>query len=172
MTGALLPIVLAGQDSTSMSVSRGLSFGRTAVALITSVIGWLDRVPIALPVIVLRVGVALVFWRSGLTKLPFGNDMTILLFEEEYRVPILPPALAASLATAIELITPWMLVAGIGTRIGAAILLAETLVIQIFVYPHNYPEHLLWAGPLLYLLFRGPGAWSIDHPIRRRLIAS
>lgn len=155
-----------------MSVSRGPSAGRKAVAPIMSVIGALERVPVALPALVLRLGIALVFWRSGVTKLPFGNDTTILLFEEEYRVPILSPALAAYLATAIEIVVPWMLIVGIGTRIGAAILLAETLVIQIFVYPQSYPDHLLWAGPILYLLLRGPGTWSIDYQARRRFIGT
>jgi len=42
-------------------------------------------------------------------------------------------------------------------------------VIQLFVYPENYPDHLLWAGPLLYLILRGPGAISIDHLIRRHM---
>jgi putative oxidoreductase len=98
--------------------------------------------------------------------------MTVLLFEEEYRVPILPPALAAYITTVIELVVPWMLILGLGARLGAAIFLAETLVIQIFVYPQSYPSHLLWAGPLLYVLLRGPGAWSIDHQIRRRFHGS
>jgi putative oxidoreductase len=84
-------------------------------------------------------------------------------------VPLLPPALAADLATSIELAVPWLLVVGLGTRLGATILLAQTLVIQIFVYPENYPDHLLWLGPLLYLLLRGPGAWSIDAAIRSRI---
>jgi putative oxidoreductase len=138
--------------------------------LIASTIDLLERVPLALPALVLRFGVALVFWRSGLTKLPLGNDMTTLLFEGEYRVPILPAAFAAYLTTLIELAVPWMLILGIGARIGAAVLLVETLVIEIFVYPQNYPEHLLWAGPLLYLLLRGPGAWSIDYYLRRQLV--
>jgi len=85
-------------------------------------------------------------------------------------VPILPAAFAAYLTTLIELVVPWMLILGIGTRIGAAVLLVETLIIQIFVYPQNYPDHLLWAGPLLYLLLRGPGAWSIDYHLRRQLV--
>lgn len=126
----------------------------------------------ALPALVLRVGVALVFWRSGLTKLPLGNDMTVFLFEEEYRVPILPPEIAAYFTTLIELVVPWMLIVGIGARIGAAVLLAETLVIEIFVYPQSYVDHLLWAGPLLYLVLRGPGAWSIDHLLRRQIVPS
>jgi putative oxidoreductase len=132
-------------------------------------IGALERVPAALPVLLLRCGVALVFWRSGLTKLPLGNDMTVFLFEEEYRVPVVPAALAAYLVTVAELVAPWMLIAGLGARVSAAILLAETLVIQIFVYPQQYSHHLLWAGPLLYVLLRGPGRWSADHLIRRHL---
>jgi len=151
-----------------MSVSSDQSVSRGAMKLIASAINWLERVPIALPALVLRFGVALVFWRSGLTKLPLGNDMTTLLFEEEYRVPILPAAFAAYLTTLIELAVPWMLIVGIGARIGAAVLLVETLVIQIFVYPMNYPDHLLWVGPLLYLLLRGPGKWSVDALVRDR----
>src|SRR5262245_53745385 len=125
-----------------------------------------EQVPAALPALVLRLGVALVFWRSGLTKLPFGNISTLALFQEEYRVPLWPPEFATYLATSIERVVPWLLLIGLGARLGAAILLAQTLVIHIFVYPENYPEHLLWAGPLLYLLLRGPGNWSIDRLIR------
>ena len=131
-----------------------------------SIIALLERVPISLPALVLRLGVALVFWRSGLTKLPLGNPTVITLFREEYRVPLLPPELVAHLATAVELSCPTLLVLGFLTRPAAAVLLAQTLVIQCFVYPMNYPDHLLWAGPLLYLLLRGPGRWSFDARIR------
>jgi putative oxidoreductase len=145
-----------------------LPIGKALVAGGRDVLGALERVPPALPVFVLRCGVALVFWRSGLTKLPLGNDMTVFLFESEYQVPLLPAALAAYLTTLIELIAPWMLVLGLGTRLAAVILLAETLVIQVFVYPQHYPEHLLWAGPLLHVMLRGPDRWSLDYPIRRQ----
>lgn len=141
--------------------------GRMLAAGGRNLLGALERVPVALPVFVLRCGVALVFWRSGLTKLPLGNDMTVFLFESEYRVPLLPAALAAYLTTLIEIVAPWMLVLGLGTRLAAAMLQAETLVIQFFVYPQHYPEHLLWVGPLLYVMLRGPGQWSVDYFVRR-----
>jgi putative oxidoreductase len=44
------------------------------------------------------------------------------------------------------------------------------VVIQLFVYPQSYSDHLLWAGPLLYLVLRGPGVLSLDHLVRRRLL--
>jgi putative oxidoreductase len=141
------------------------------VTVARSIIDGLERIPVALPALVLRLGVALAFWRSGLTKLPFGNDTVIALFREEYRVPVLPPEIAAYLATSLELSCPILLMLGLLTRPAAAALLAQTLVIQIFVYPGNYPDHLLWAGPLLYLLLRGPGGWSIDAFVRDRIFA-
>jgi putative oxidoreductase len=134
-----------------------------------AVIAHLERVPMALPEIVFRVAPALVFWRSAQTKLA-NWDLTVALFQDEYKVPVLPPELAAYLAVAVELAGPILLVLGLAARVGAAAMLGMTLVIQIFVYPQSYPDHLLWAGPLLYLLLRGPGVVSIDHLIRRRFI--
>lgn len=126
----------------------------------------LERVPIALPVLVMRVGIALVFWRSGQSKLPLGNESTIGLFRDIYQVPLLPPELAAYLATMVEIAGPVLLLLGLLTRPAAAVLLLQTIVIQLFVFPENYPDHLLWAGPLLYLLLRGPGKWSVDALVR------
>ena len=133
-----------------------------------AVIARLDAVPLAVPEVVLRLGVALAFWRSGNVKIA-SWDSTLQLFANEYRVPLLPPEIAAWLATAVELTTPILLLLGLATRLGAAAMLGMTLVIQLFVYPENYPDHLLWAGPLLYLILRGPGAFSIDHLIRRHM---
>lgn len=152
-----------------MNASSGPPAPTGLLAAYRAVFLWLDRVPVALPVLVMRIGVALVFWRSGQAKLPFGNDTVITLFREEYRVPLLPPELAAYLATFLELSCPVLLVLGFVTRPAAAVLLAQTLIIQLFVYPMNYPDHLLWAGPLLYLLLRGPGKWSFDARIRDSL---
>ena len=127
-----------------------------------------ERVPAALPELVLRLGVSLVFFRSFRAKMADWNT-TILLFENEYNVPVLPPQVAAVMAAAIEIAGPVMLVLGLGTRLAAAAMLGMTLVIQVFVYPQSYPNHLLWAGPLLYLLLRGPGKWSLDAIIRDRI---
>ena len=127
----------------------------------------LERIPVALPQLLFRFGVGLVFWRSAQSKLA-SWDTTLLLFREEYKVPVLPPEFTAYLATVVELTAPILLTLGLATRLGAAALLGMTLVIQIFVYPQSYPDHLLWAGPLLYLVIRGPGVVSLDHLIRRR----
>jgi len=130
----------------------------------------LERVPVAVPQLFFRAGMGLVFWRSAQSKLA-SWDTTILLFQEEYKVPVLPPEIAAYLATTVELTTPILLLLGLATRLGAAAMLGMTLVIQFLVYPQNYPDHLLWAGPLLYLILRGPGSLSLDHLIRRRFLS-
>src|SRR5262249_413051 len=133
-------------------------------------IALLERVPIDLPQLFFRAGMGLVFWRSAQSKLA-SWDTTLLLFQDEYKVPLLPPEIAAYLATTVELTTPILLVLGLATRLGAAAMLGMTLAIQVFVYPQNYPGHLLGGGPLLYLILRGPGVLSLDHVIRRRFIA-
>lgn len=116
-----------------------------------------------------RWGVAAVFWRSGRTKVTgFAiNETTYDLFRDEYQVPLLPPELAAVLATVSEHLFPALLVIGLASRLSAAALLGMTLVIQVFVYPGSWPDHLLWASALVYVLTRGPGAVSLDHYVFR-----
>jgi putative oxidoreductase len=129
----------------------------------------LDGMPIWIAEIFLRLGPALVFWRSGQQKLA-SWDSTVLLFENEYNVPVLPPELAAYLAVGVEHVAPAMLVLGLGARLGAAAMLGMTIVIQFFVYPESFPDHALWAGPLLYIMLRGPGVLSVDHMARKRFM--
>jgi len=133
------------------------------------VLDGLGRFPLAVLEFGLRLGVAATFFKSGLVKLASWQQ-TVALFREEYRVPVLPPELAATLGTAAELICPVLIVAGIGARLGAAALLGMTFVIQTFVYPDNWAEHLTWASVFAYVLTRGPGALSIDHVIRNRFL--
>ncbi|WP_299437821.1 DoxX family protein [uncultured Rhodospira sp.] len=111
-----------------------------------------------------RLGIAGVFWRSGQTKVSGWEitNSTYFLFQDEYAVPVLPPELAAQIATAAEHLFPILLILGLFTRLSALGLLGMTAVIQVFVYPGNWPEHTLWATALLLLLLRGPGPVSLD----------
>ena len=127
---------------------------------------WLDRVPYAVLAVPLRFAVATVFWNSATTKLADWNA-TLFLFEDEYRLPLLPPEFAANLALAIEITTPVLLVLGLLTRLAALVLLGMTTIIEIFVYPQAWPTHIQWAAMLLVLLCRGAGTLSLDHLVRR-----
>jgi len=136
------------------------------VGLIGNLYRWLDRVPYAVLAIPLRFAVATVFWSSATTKLADWNA-TLFLFEDEYRLPLLPPEFAANLALAIEITTPVLLVSGLLTRLAAAMLLVMTAIIEIFVYPQAWPTHIQWAAMLLVLLCRGAGTFSLDHLLQR-----
>ena len=137
-------------------------------ALLIRARNWLEAVPYALLALPLRVAVATVFWNSGLTKLA-NWDTALALFTDEYRVPLLPPELAADVAASIELSTPVLLMLGLLTRPAAAVLLAMTAVIEIFVYPLAWPTHIQWAAMLLVLLCRGAGSLSLDHFLWKRI---
>ena len=127
----------------------------------------LDAVPYALLAVPLRFGVAWIFWSSAQVKL-INWQRTIDLFAEEYRVPLLPPELAANMALSIELAAPVLLVLGLFTRFAVMVLLGMTAVIQIFVYPEAWPTHLQWTAMMLVLLCRGAGSFSVDHYLWHR----
>jgi putative oxidoreductase len=128
------------------------------------------RFPISLLEFGMRLAVGATFFRSGMNKVEdFSN--AIVLFRDEYRLPLLPPEIAAYMGTTVELTTPVLLVLGVFARLGAAALLFMTLTIQFLVYPENWPEHLMWASILAYVLSRGPGALSIDRFVALRLYA-
>jgi putative oxidoreductase len=125
-----------------------------------------DRIPLSLAQLLTRIAIAHVFWASAQSKLA-SWPITIQLFAMEYRLPLLPPDLAALLGTAAELGGSVMIFLGLFTRIGALVLLGVVATIQIFVYPGHWAEHLLWASGLVLLLSRGAGAVSLDHLARR-----
>lgn len=137
------------------------------VAKALRIIDWLDHIPYAILAIPLRFAVATVFWNSAMAKLANWNT-ALELFTEEYKLPIMPPEIAAYMAVSIELTTPVLLVLGLLTRPAALVLLGMTTVIEIFVYPQAWPTHIQWAAMLLVLLCRGPGIYSLDHLVRRR----
>jgi putative oxidoreductase len=125
-----------------------------------------DLVSDSLLSLMARFGIAGIFFLSGRTKvdgLLTVSDSAYALFREEYKVPLLPPELAAHLATYAEHLFPILLVLGLFTRLSALALLGMTAVIQIFVYPDAWPTHLSWAALLLYLVGRGGGALSADR---------
>src|SRR3989449_4980245 len=140
-------------------------------ALIGRVIRWLDGVPYPVIRRPLRLAVATVFWNSAMTKLANWNT-AVELFVEEYKVPLLPPELAAYMAVSIELTTPGLPVLGLATRAASLVLLGMTPVIEVLVYPQAWPTHIQWAAMLFVLLCPRPGKLSLDHLVRIRFSAS
>lgn len=137
---------------------------RGLLARLACAAAWLT--PHSLLALVNRVAVAAIFWLSARTKVEGWftiSDSAYALFREEYRLPWLPPELAAQLATVAEHGFAVLLVLGLLTRLSALGLLGMTLVIQVFVYPDAWPTHLSWAGLMLYLAGRGAGALSLDR---------
>jgi putative oxidoreductase len=150
------------------NVSASAPIPSSLVAVLGRVRVMLEAVPYAALAIPLRLAVATVFWNSGTTKLA-SWDTTLQLFADEYRLPLLPPEIAAYMAASIELSTPVFLVIGLLTRATALVLLGMTTVIEVFVYPQAWPTHIQWAAMLLVLLCRGPGTLSLDSLIWSRL---
>lgn len=153
-------------------------------ALLSGVIALFSRIPDSLIALIGRFSIAAIFWKSGQTKIegfavdlvagelqigwPQLSDSALELFRSEYRLPLLPPELAAPLAAFGEHLFPLLILIGLATRFSALALLVMTLTIQIFVYPDAYPTHGVWATVLLVLIARGPGAISLDHWLFRR----
>lgn len=148
----------------------------------------LARIPHSAIALLARFSIAAVFWKSGQTKVEgFAIDLVegrvelgwprlsgsaVDLFRDEYRLPLLPPEWAATLAALGEHALPALLLVGLATRLSALGLLAMTAVIQVFVYPGAYPTHGTWAAVLLYLAATGPGRVSLDHWIATRVAAA
>lgn len=117
-----------------------------------------------------RLGVASIFFLSGRTKVTglfTLTDGTFELFRTDYRLPLIPPEIAAYAATISEHLFSILLVLGLFTRLSASALLGMTLVIEIFVYPDAWPTHLSWAGLLLPLIACGGGRVSVDRFLKR-----
>jgi len=127
---------------------------------------WLARFPLSIIQLGMRIGIGAVFFNSGLLKLR-SWEFAIKLFQDEYKVPLLDPETAARLATFNELVFPVFLFLGLATRLATLPLLGMVAVIEIFVYPQAWTEHLLWASILVFLLTRGPGPFSLDYLIEQ-----
>jgi putative oxidoreductase len=127
----------------------------------------LERFPLSIIQLAMRIGVGAVFFNAGLLKYN-SWEFTVLLFRDEYQIPVLDPLMAARIAMIQELTIPVLLFVGFATRIATVPLLGMIAVIQTFVYPNAWTEHLVWGSILVCLLTRGPGVLSVDHLIARR----
>ena len=127
----------------------------------------LGRLPWDVAALALRAFPAAVFFASGRTKVDGWQiaDSTWFLFEQEYRVPLIPSDVAAVAATVAEHVLPVLLVLGLCTRLSALGLLAMTAVIQVFVYPGAWQTHGIWAACFLALICAGPGRVSLDRTL-------
>lgn len=113
----------------------------------------------------LRLFLANVFFKSGLTKIQTW-DSTLYLFREEYKVPLLPPDFAAWLGTGAELALPVLLVFGLFGRFAALGLFILNAVAAYSYYEQlsdaGRLQHLYWGMLLAVLLVHGLGKWSAD----------
>jgi len=127
-------------------------------------------IPSDLIALLARFIMGMVFWLSGMTKIDGFSikSSTFFLFANEYKIPLIPPDIAAYMATVTEITCPLLLWAGLASRFAATAMLIMTLVIEIFVFPEAYVTHGLWAVALLFIMMNGPGTFSLDHLIRRR----
>jgi putative oxidoreductase len=117
-----------------------------------------------------RAYVAEAFFRSGLTKLR-DWDTTLMLFQDEYHVPLLPPEVAAVMGTAGELVLPVLLVLGFGGRL-AALGLSVVNVVAVLSLPEIAPaalqQHMTWGVLLAGVAVFGNGTWALDGWLLRR----
>ena len=160
---AALPSHIEGDDTmhSMMTTTLPMSGARGRIAWALQRLG---RFPLPLLQLLFRVAIASVFLRAGLNKIA-SWELTVQLFADEYKVPVLPPDLAATMAASFEIGCSILLVAGLATRLATLPLLGMIAVIQTFVYPNAYAEHLTWASILFFLLTRGAGPWSVDRAI-------
>ncbi|MDE0382268.1 MAG: DoxX family protein [Defluviicoccus sp.] len=126
--------------------------------------------PVAL--LILRLPIAIVFWRSGRTKVEGWNifsvkDSQYFLFREEFGMPM--PELTAHVTAIAEHVLPILLVLGLLTRLSALGMFVMTMVIQLFVYPDAwFSAHMFWAVILFAVIALGPGRYSLDGLLFRR----
>ncbi len=165
-------------------VQHGVQATHLARTAAKSFIRRCEAIPYSLIALVARFSIAAVFWKSGQTKIeglaidivsgefqlgwPRLSGSAVGLFRDEYKLPIVPPELAAVMAAFGEHLFPALILFGLATRLSALALLVMTLTIQLLVYPGAYPTHGVWAAVLLFLMAQGPGKLSMDAWIAKR----
>lgn len=138
---------------------------------------WLARVAQVVAPPVLRIALAVPFFKSGLTKWDgflslspaaeylFEDEFKLHIFGQAYDFP--QPTAVAYLDSIAEIVLPVLLVVGLATRFSAVGLLVMTGVIQLVV-PEGWANfHLPWAALALAIIALGPGALSLDHLLEK-----
>ena len=128
--------------------------------------------------LLLRVALAVPFWRSGILKWDGFlqlSDTAVTLFTDEFMLhlpggpyPFPAPTVMAFLSGCGEIIFPILLVLGFATRFAALGLLFMTVIVELTV-PDGWPVHITWTAMALGIMAWGPGRVSIDYVIRRLL---
>jgi len=148
---------------------------------VRSIIEWLERAARVVAPPLLRIALAVPFFRAGLTKWDGFLSLSpaaVFLFEDEFKLHILgaiydfpAPSAVAFLDALAEIVLPILLVIGLGTRLSAAGLLIMTGVIQLVV-PEGWANfHLPWAALAVAIISLGPGALSLDHLIHQWFVS-
>lgn len=158
-------------DASHAGVSRtgGL------IGMVQGAASLIAAIPQALPLLALRVALAVPFFKSGLTKWDGFLNLSLgakFLFQEEFKLHILgsqysypAPIVMAYLAGIGEIVLPILLVLGLGTRFAALGILIMTAIIQLTV-PDGWANfHLPWAAMALALMVYGGGKLSADQAI-------
>ena len=123
------------------------------VRLLRTAIGALQRIPDDLIALLGRFSIAAIFWKSGQTKvqgfaidivngefqlgLPQLSDSVVTLFRDEYKLPLIPPELAAPMAAFAEHLFPLLILIGLATRFSALALLIRCGAITGITTPRN-----------------------------------
>jgi putative oxidoreductase len=130
---------------------------------------------------VMRVALAVPFWRSGILKWNGFlklSDTAVTLFTDEFmlHLPGGPyhypaPAVMAFLSGCGEITFPILLVVGLATRFAALGLLLMTLIVELTI-PTGWPMHITWAAMALGIMAWGPGRFSIDFWLQKAMFAA
>ena len=162
-----------------------MALERQVGGVATGAVGFVERAiavirtiaPPLLVQLVLRVALAVPFWRSGLLKWDGFLQLkgtAVFLFSSEFKLHLpggpydFPaPGFVAFAAGSAEIVFPILLVIGLATRFAALGLLVMTLVVQLTV-PDGWPIHLTWAAMALAILAGGAGGLSLDRVIARQ----
>ena len=150
-----------GQTNPPSFIRKGINFW----ALLTRMLDTLQ--PLA--ALLARAYIAQVFFMSGLTKVRDWGT-TVALFTDDYKVPVLSPAIAAAMGTAGELVLPVLLLLGLGGRFSALGLFVVNVFAVISlsdIAPAALQQHVFWGSLLAALAIYSLGPWSVDRFLKR-----